>query len=124
MTTDAWTAIRDRFARVLSRDRGREESVVAGELDQVRDEVVVAAGAGDEDEILGARDEWQRRMRRALAANPEAAADLREILRELEEPQGQPGSVSYVVNNTINEGTFSDVVIQTGSVGKFQNRRQ
>ncbi|MEV3856305.1 hypothetical protein AB0J38_18515 [Streptomyces sp. NPDC050095] len=114
MTTDAWTRIRDRFAQVLSREQGREEAAVVGELEQARDEVVAARG--DEDEIAEARSEWQRRMRRALVANPEAADDLREILAELAPPEARQGDTYTITNHMRGGDGNSGVVMQVGVV--------
>lgn len=118
MTTDAWARLRDRFARVLSREGGGEADAVAGELDQARDEVIAARG--DEDEMSLARGEWRQRMRRALVANPEVAGELQEILDDLARSEGRQ-SATYTINNTIESGEYHGVTIQAGIMGQMNH---
>ncbi|MEU6993594.1 hypothetical protein ABZ953_23440 [Streptomyces sp. NPDC046465] len=123
MVTDGWTQARDRVAGFFSRGRGGEEDVLAGELEEARAELVAARGAGDEGTADDVRAEWRSRLRRRLAADPEAAAELRALLDELapaSAPEAQPGSVTY--NNTISGGTYHATVIQAGTVHNATDR--
>ncbi|MFD4633405.1 hypothetical protein ACFVYR_34010 [Streptomyces sp. NPDC058284] len=123
MVTDGWTQARDRIAGFFSRGRGGEEDVLVGELEEARAELVAACDAGDEETADDVRTEWRSRLRRRLAAEPAAAAELRALLDELAPspaPDAQPGSVTY--NNTISGGTYHATVIQAGTVHHGDSR--
>ncbi|MFF1375308.1 hypothetical protein [Streptomyces sp. NPDC058308] len=123
MVTDGWTQARGRIAGFFSRGRGGAEDVLAGELEEARAELVAARDAGDEDTADEVRTEWRSRLRRRLAADPAAAAELRALLDELapgSASDAQPGSVTY--NNTINGGTYHATVIQAGTVHNGTDR--
>ncbi|MCX3064215.1 hypothetical protein [Streptomyces beihaiensis] len=126
MTTDAWIALRGRFARVLSRGRERErdaEEAVSTELDAAREELIAARADGDEATVADVEAEWRSRMRRALAADPALADELRGILDELasSEQQDGPRIVNNVVNN-LHGGVHYGTTIQAGIVGSPPRR--
>ncbi|WP_407987157.1 hypothetical protein [Kitasatospora sp. CMC57] len=96
MTTDAWRAVRGQVAALLGRG-GREDEVTA-ELEVVREE---ATADGDEVAALA----W---LRRTLRANPEFAAELRELLLGSAD---LPQQGARVVNH-ISGGSFTGKVFQ------------
>ncbi|MGK4579823.1 hypothetical protein [Kitasatospora sp. HPMI-4] len=102
MATEAWTQVRDRVAALFGRDRAAE---VAEELDEVREDVR-STGNG-----TAAASEWARQLRRALAADPAAADELRRLLAEF-----GPAAESGSVRNVITGGTFHGPVVQTGNI--------
>ncbi|WP_045305799.1 hypothetical protein [Saccharothrix sp. ST-888] len=102
MATELWTQARGRFAALFGRDRATE---IAEELDEVREDL---RSTGDG---TAAAAEWARRLRRALAADPEAAEELRDLLAEFG-PAADRGSIS----NVINGGTFNGTVVQSGRI--------
>ena len=57
---------------------------VAAELEATRDDALTAGEAGDQETLGELHLEWQGRLRRLLAAQPGAAAELRGLLDELE----------------------------------------
>ncbi|MEV0437327.1 hypothetical protein AB0I84_15130 [Streptomyces spectabilis] len=113
MVGDGWAAARGRVVAFLGRRRGAEEDRVGGELDESRDELLAARDAGDTEAEADARAEWRNRMRRALRADPEAAAELRLLLDEL----GRGGDRGGTVHNTISGGVQRGNVIQAHTVG-------
>ncbi|WP_306322284.1 MULTISPECIES: hypothetical protein [unclassified Streptomyces] len=122
MTTDAWTRMRDRIARVLGRGGGGEEEAVVGELDEAREQLLAAREAGDEAAADDVAAEWRSRMRRTLGRNPEQAEELRRILRELDGGGLAEPSVTYHTHNEISGGTHQ-FTIQAGHVGRIENGR-
>ncbi|MEW1656415.1 MULTISPECIES: hypothetical protein [unclassified Streptomyces] len=115
MATEGWGAVRRRMAALLARHRGGpEEAEVEGELDRAREDVIAALDEGDEDVAQGVSVVWRTRLRRLLADDPEAAAELRALLDEVAPPQHQ-GAVRDI-NNTINGGVSNAPVIQVGLV--------
>ncbi|QDQ10941.1 hypothetical protein [Streptomyces spectabilis] len=114
MVGDGWAAARGRVVAFLGRRRGAEEGRVVSELDELRDELLAARDAGDTEAEADARAEWRSRMRRALRADPDAAAELRQLLDELDRDGGDRGGV---VHNTISGGVQRGNVIQAHTVG-------
>jgi hypothetical protein len=113
MVTDGWTQVRDRVVALFS--RGRDEEAVQGELEESRADLVAARDAGDEEAVADAKAEWRNRLRRALRADPEAAAELRALLDELTpSADDQPKGTVY---NAITGGVQHGMVIQAHSVG-------
>ncbi|WP_030683176.1 hypothetical protein [Streptomyces sp. NRRL B-1347] len=115
MVGDGWAAARGRVVAFLGRRRGAGEDQVGGELDELRDELLAARAAGDTEAEADARAEWRNRMRRALRADPQAAAELRLLLDEL--GHGGDGGRGGVVHNTISGGVQRGNVIQAHTVG-------
>ncbi|MFD3918452.1 hypothetical protein [Streptomyces sp. NPDC058595] len=115
MATDGWTAARDRMVAFFAGRGSATPASVEEELDTVRAELVAARQDEDEQLITDVHTEWRTRLRRTLAADPAAAAELRALLDELAPaaPETQPTSIVY--NNTMS-GTVTDgPVIQIGS---------
>ncbi|WP_172385434.1 hypothetical protein [Streptomyces sp. MNP-20] len=114
MVGDGWAAARGRVVAFLGRRRGADEDRAGGALDETRDDLLAARAAGDADAEADARAEWRNRMRRALRADPEAAAELRLLLDELGRGGDDRGGV---VHNTISGGVQRGNVIQAHTVG-------
>ena len=110
MATEAWTQARARFAALLGRGRS-DEAELAGELEELRTEVVRAQRAGDAGLAEEAAADWRGRLRRALRDDPEAVAELRSILAEFAPAAGT------VVHNSISGGTIHGSVVQGGDIG-------
>lgn len=120
MVGDGWAHARDRAVGFFSRRRAAgvedDSAAVAGELDEARDELVAARDAEDEEAAADVRAEWRNRMRRALRADPEAAAELRLLLEELAPDGGEAGQGGGV-HNSITGGVQHGHVIQAHTVG-------
>ncbi|MFE4493134.1 hypothetical protein ACFRKD_11845 [Streptomyces niveus] len=117
MATDGWSAARDRVTAFFAgRGTATPESVEEA-LDTGRAEL--AAARRDDDEQLRAdvHAEWRARLRRALVADPTAAAELRSLLDELA-PATSESRQAPAVHNTISGGVVHGAVVQTGSVGR------
>jgi hypothetical protein len=83
LATDAWQATRDGIVGVWRRAHPERADGVGEELDATRDELVAARQTGDGEAEVELAAEWQGRVRRLLAARPEAVDDLRRVLEEL-----------------------------------------
>ncbi|MFF0502158.1 hypothetical protein ACFYUH_00950 [Streptomyces fimicarius] len=108
MATEAWTQVRGRVARLLA--RGEDTEAVDAELEESRAELTAARADSDEETAADIEAEWRTRLRRALRANPEAAAQLRDLLDEL--APLQPAGHTVSVTNTISGGTQHGPVFQ------------
>ncbi|MFJ2304586.1 hypothetical protein [Streptomyces sp. NPDC087787] len=94
MTTDAWNRTREGVTRLWQRTQPHRAEAVAAQLTATREDALAAGEAGEagDQETLGElHAEWQGRLRRLLAARPDAAAELRGLLDELD-PGGVSGS--------------------------------
>lgn len=93
MATDTWQALRAGITRLWSGSRPDRVDVVAAELAADREDVLAAEARGDNETLADVRTQWQARFRRLLAEHPEAAAELRRLLDELD-PQGAAGATT------------------------------
>ncbi|MFD5893482.1 hypothetical protein [Streptomyces sp. NPDC060366] len=115
MATDGWTAARDRMVAFFAGRGSATPASVEEDLETGRAELVAAQRDEDEELAADVRAEWRARLRRALAADPAAAAELRSLLDELTPPAPETRQASVVYHNTMS-GTVSDgPVIQIGS---------
>lgn len=91
MVTDAWSGVRDRVSRFLTRSTtpgsgggdGGVQAVVAGELEASRTELAAARADGDDALTADIEAQWRIRLRRLLLQDPAAANELRSLLAEL-----------------------------------------
>ncbi|MFJ8935414.1 hypothetical protein ACIRL0_06800 [Streptomyces sp. NPDC102365] len=113
MVTDGWGNVRDRVVALFS--RGRDEEAVRGELEESRADLVAARDAEDEDAAADVQASWRVRLRRTLRDDPEAAAELRSLLAELD-PR-PTGPASSTVHNSISGGVQHGTVVQAHTVG-------
>jgi hypothetical protein len=71
------------MANLFGRGDGRRALAVAQDLDETRREILTADGTGDAQTSREEfEEEWRIRLGRLLRSDPQAAADLRDILRE------------------------------------------
>lgn len=117
MAADSWAQARDRIVSFFSRRDGGEESVIEGELETSRGELVAAMESGDEQTTLDVEAEWRTRLRRSLLANPAAATELQAMLDELA-PDRKNQQVADI-HNTISGGVQHGPVVQAGNVGSL-----
>ncbi|MFD7323565.1 hypothetical protein ACFV9D_21120 [Streptomyces sp. NPDC059875] len=120
MVGDGWERARTRVAEFFAGRFGADADSVGAELDTVRGELLDAERGEDEQAAAEARAEalaeWRARMRRSLRDDPDAAAELREILAEL----AGTGAQTVEVSNTIAGGVQHGAVIQAGTIGSLQ----
>ncbi|MET9552740.1 hypothetical protein [Streptomyces sp. NPDC006645] len=114
MATDGWSAARDRVSAFFAGRGSATRDSVEEDLETGRAEVVAARGDEDQELIADVRAEWRARLRRTLAADPAAAAELRALLDELT-PAEPEARQTYDVHNNIS-GTVNGPVVQAGRV--------
>ncbi|MFD6989633.1 hypothetical protein [Streptomyces sp. NPDC059943] len=117
MATDGWTAARDRMVAFFAGRGSATPASVEEDLETGRAELVAAQRDEDEELAADVRAEWRARLRRALAADPAAAAELRSLLDELAPASPAPQHVT-TVHNTMSGGVVHETLIQTGSIGR------
>ncbi|MFJ9677902.1 hypothetical protein ACIRP2_07595 [Streptomyces sp. NPDC101194] len=83
MATTGWEAVQQAMGELWRRVHPERADTVVAELGEVRDEVLRARRNGAEQaeqELVG---EWQTRLRRLLAANPEMVPELQRLIDDL-----------------------------------------
>ncbi len=87
MATDAWHRARDGITQLWRRTQPERAETVAAELEAGREDVLAAAAADDQQTFEELRLQWQGAVRRLLVARPDAVAELRALLDQLD-PDG------------------------------------
>ncbi|MEV5012064.1 hypothetical protein [Streptomyces sp. NPDC055692] len=82
LATDSWTRAKSAVGALWRRARPEAAEVVVAELVDARDELLAAQAAGDAAVAEELSGDWQRKMRRLLAADPSLASELRRLLNE------------------------------------------
>ncbi|MFD3486003.1 hypothetical protein [Streptomyces sp. NPDC058665] len=118
MATEGWTAARDRVVAFFADRSSVTPDSVEEDLETGRAELVAAYRDEDEALMADVQSEWRTRLRRALAADPSAAAELRALLDELT-PATPTTYQTIDVHNTITGATVHGPVIQTGAIGRI-----
>ncbi|MEU3202866.1 hypothetical protein ABZ702_03090 [Streptomyces cyaneofuscatus] len=110
MVSDAWTEARERLARLLSRGSGDDEASATALRDlDVSSAELAAARADRDDGLVGdVEAHWRVRLRRLLTEDPGAAAELRALLAELDQPRA--GDRRGLVHNEVSGGRQNTVV--------------
>lgn len=83
LATDAWEATKAAVGSVWRRVYPERTEVVEAELVEARGELMAARATGDGQSEQMLTGEWQARLRRLFAVDPEAANELRRVLDEL-----------------------------------------
>ncbi|MFD9711742.1 hypothetical protein ACFWBR_27300 [Streptomyces sp. NPDC060006] len=111
MVSDAWTTVRGRMSRFLSRsaEDDDESETVLDELEASRVELATARADGDDALAGDVEAQWRIRLRRLLAEDSGAAAELRALLDEVAPPR-EEGRYE-VVHNEVSGGR-QNVVVQ------------
>ncbi|MCH6160203.1 hypothetical protein [Streptomyces marispadix] len=84
MATDAWERTRDAVTSLWRRVHPGRADMVSGELEATREELLASEPDGDPDARQELQAEWQGRIRRLLVARPDAAEELRALLRDID----------------------------------------
>ena len=87
MATDAWHRARDGITQLWRRTQPERDESVAAELEAGREDVLAAAAADDQQTLEELRLQWQGAVRRLLVARPDAVAERRALLDQLD-PDG------------------------------------
>ncbi|MCT2589432.1 hypothetical protein LHJ74_05715 [Streptomyces sp. N2-109] len=109
MVTDSWNRARERVVAFLARGDDARTPAVEEDLEVVRVELTEAVDSGEEPVLADAEAGWRTRLRRVLAADPEAAAELRALLDELA-PLAAGSEGRGTVHNVIGGGTQESVI--------------
>lgn len=102
MATDAWEAARSGVARLLGRDDQRRTEVIEAQLDE--DAALVRSTGEDSDQVRGElAPAWGRRLAALLQDNPEAAEELRILVKRIR-TQVPPQQQAWIQHITATQG--------------------
>jgi hypothetical protein len=83
LATAAWEQAASAVGRLWRRVHPERAETVQAELEESRTEVLAARQAGDEQVEQALVGEWQGRLRRLVAADPQLEDELRQVVAEL-----------------------------------------
>ena len=83
-TTDAWEAAGQGFARLLGRGDPEQEQLAERRLAETREQLTEAEGADLEQARAALAERWAGRLADLLEEYPDAEADLRALIQEVQ----------------------------------------
>lgn len=83
-TTDAWEAVRHKFARLLGRGNPDKEQLAVDRLEETRQLLAGAPDADLEQTRAGQAERWAGRLADFLEENPDAEDELRTLTAEVQ----------------------------------------
>jgi hypothetical protein len=98
-TTDAWEAARRKFARVLGRGDAKKEQLADKRLEETRQQLASVSGQELEKARADLAKAWQVRVADLLEEHPDAEADLRVLVQEIQAalPDGMVSAADHAV---------------------------
>ena len=119
IATDGWPRVRDAVTGLWRRGSARHEADDIGtELDQLREQVVLARRDGDISSEGALEGAWQVRLQQLLRADPAMADELRRVLEQVLTPALSPAEQTRVGNiimtgSSHDSSTFTQIGTQT-----------
>jgi hypothetical protein len=121
IATDAWQQVRDAVTGLWRRVHPRrEDNAIGAELDELREQVLVARHDGDNDTERALEGAWQLRLQQLLRADPALAAELQQVLDQVLTPaltpaeQGRVGTI-IMTGSSHDSSTFTQVGTQVNN---------
>ena len=121
IATDAWQQVREAvtglWRRVHSR---REDDGIGAELDELREQVLVARRDGDVGTETALEGAWQLRLQQLLRADPELATELQQVLDQVLTPALTPAEQARVgtiimTGSSHDSSTFTQIGTQVNN---------
>ena len=113
-TTDAWEAARRKFARLLGRGDPKQAQLAEQRLDETRQQLSGPDGADLEQIRGGLAAQWATRLADLLEEDPDAEADLRALVREIQ--AALPAGMVWVANHAVAGGRDVNIGADRGGV--------
>ena len=98
-TTDAWEAVRHKFARLLGRGDPKQERLAEGRLEETHKLLTEPEGADLEQARVAQAQRWAGRLADLLEEDPGVEADLRTLVEEIQAqlPAGVVSAADHAV---------------------------
>jgi hypothetical protein len=117
IATDAWQQVHEAVAGLWHRVRPRRDDGIGAELDELREQVLVARRDGDAGTERALEGAWQLRLQQLLRADPALAAELRRVLDRVLTPALTPAERARIgtiimTGNSHDSSTFTQIGTQ------------
>ena len=118
IATDTWPRVREAVTGLWRRVHPQKADDVGTELDELREQVLVARRDGDTDTERAFEGAWQVRLQQLLRADPALAAELRRVLDQVLTPALTPAEQARVgtiimTGSSHDSSTFTQIGTQT-----------
>ncbi len=119
IATDTWQQVREAVTGLWRRAHPRQEADDIGtELDDLREQVLLARRDGDTGTERALEGAWQLRLQQLLRADPPLAAELRRVLDQVLTPALTPAEQTRIGNiimtgSSHGSSTFTQIGNQT-----------
>jgi hypothetical protein len=119
MATDAWQQVREAVSGLWRRvHQRREDDAIGAELDELREQVLVARRDGDAGTERALEGAWRVRLQQLLRADPALAAELQRVLDQVLAPALTPAEQARVgtivmTGSSHDSSTFTQIGTQT-----------
>jgi hypothetical protein len=101
MATDGWNEARASAVALWHRVHPDRVPAIETELAEVRGEIMASREAGEPNVEKGLAEDWQRKLRRLIAAHPELEADLEALQGEWNRLLPSPAARSHIEQTAI-----------------------
>jgi len=119
IATDTWPQVREAVTGLWRRVHPRQKADDIGtELDELREQVLLARRDGDKDTERALEGAWQVRLQQLLRADPALAAELRRVLDQVLTPALTPAEQTRIgtiimMGSSHDSSTFTQIGTQT-----------
>ena len=119
IATSTWQQVREAVTGLWRRVHSRQEADDIGtELDELREQVLLARRDGDTGTQNALEGAWQLRLQQLLRADPALAAELRRVLEEVLAPALTPAEQTRIgtiimTGSSHDSSTFTQIGTQT-----------
>jgi hypothetical protein len=119
IATDTWPRVREAVTALWRRAHPRQKADDIGtELDELREQVLLARRDRDTDTEKALEGAWQVRLQQLLRADPALAAELRRVLDQVLAPALTPAEQTRIGNiimtgRSHDSSTFTQIGTQT-----------
>jgi hypothetical protein len=97
IATDVWQQVREAVTGLWRRVHPQQEDGgIGAELDELREQVLVARGGGDADTERALEGAWHVRLQQLLRADPDLAVELQRVLDQVLTPALTPAEQARV----------------------------
>jgi hypothetical protein len=112
--TDAWEAVRGRFARLLGRGDARKTQVAEQWLAQTHDQLTTAPGAELEQAREAQAERWAGRFADLLDEDPGVEAELRALVEEV--AAQLPAAAVSAADHSVAAGRDANITASGGGI--------
>jgi hypothetical protein len=118
IATDTWPRVREAVTGLWRRVHPQKADDIGTELDELREQVLLARRDGDADTARAFEGAWQVRLQQLLRADPALAEEMRRVLDQVLTPaltpaeQARVGSI-IMAGSSHDSSTFTQIGTQT-----------